>query len=75
MSQLIASPKADSVKSAQFYGDEFGMSVFVSFSPNQRWIVKKKDKYWWLRHKGVVLRLTDTALHRLFNIKEGDKDE
>ena len=69
---MIARPKEKASVLTQCYGDLFGMSISVELSPDQKWNVRKSNGYYWLSRKGVAkLRLTGTALSRLFVLEDG----
>lgn len=68
---MIARAKRAMCETAQVYGDFRGMRVTVDISPDQKWKVKKSEGYYWLTRKGgMKLRLTETALCRLFELED-----
>lgn len=68
--KYYAIPKQDATTLGELFGDFFGVSVEVRLSPNQKWAVRKAKKYYWLTKNGKKLRLTETALCRLFDLAE-----
>lgn len=69
---IVVRPKADAVVHEQCYGDMFGMTVEVTLRKEQKWNAKRSNGYWWLTRKGTGtrLRLTDTAIEKLFEEAE-----
>lgn len=68
---MIAIPKRYESIVEQCYGDFSGVSVEIPLSAGQKWSVRRYAGYYWLWRKGIKLRLTETALCRLFDLEEG----
>lgn len=66
--KIVVTPKKEVKGNAQFYGEAFGMTAIVSLTPGQVWDADFRKGYWTLRRKGkgVELRLTETAMNRMF---------
>ena len=72
----IATAKETIHPVAQFYGrDMTGVSIQLHIRPRNRWTAKQAGGYWYLtRPRGAyVLRLTDAALRRLFDLEFVDE--
>lgn len=66
-----ARAKKKITENSQCFGDLFGVTVTIELDPNQTWYVQKRAAYWYAHRKGgVLLRLTDAAFNRLFEIQE-----
>jgi hypothetical protein len=68
---MIARVKKTVTENIHCYGDLFGVGVVLNIFPEQKWKVRKSGGYYWLTRKGgMTLRLTETALCRLFDLEE-----
>lgn len=67
---MIATPKHNGSIVGQCYGDYTGVSVEIKLAVGQKWSVRIRGGCYWLLRKGIKLRLTETALCRLFDLEE-----
>ena len=66
---MTAKPKENHIITEQCFGDFTGVTIEVPLVTGQKWTVKKSNGYYWLWRKGIKLRLTETALCRLFDLE------
>ena len=68
MQRITVKPRRKLELKAQLFSEAYGATIIMDLHPDQKWKITKHQHWWYLKRNGMTLRLTDSALQKLFTM-------